>query len=154
MRTVQSLFLLLLLSVCGCSVLDTGPRMAQSVSATAEATAFKLIEATMPEKAHATVTGGLNDPTYRVAGFVGAGWYFDMVMGLQGADLDFNLQADLVARLEQDESLRDRLFRIITQPAMDEQQKFKAIMDFIREVTNTAQTAVEEPSPAVAPGAG
>ena len=121
-----------LLFVSGCSVINTGPQMAEQIGGIAAGAAKSLMTAYQPDQMSVDVDGKISDPRYNVKMFFGAGTYVDMVVSLIGADLGFGIDSaghGIDVPLE----TKERLLEIIKDPNLDEEARRNAITEAILE---------------------
>lgn len=84
---------LALFGIGGCSVVGTGPAVAQAAVEGASGGLKTMLAQYQPDEMHADVSMNVNDPTYRATVFVGVGTLCEIVLSLQGAEADIDVRS-------------------------------------------------------------
>lgn len=130
----------------GCSVIDTGPKMTATVSEAASGAVRLLLQSYAPDTMHVGVNGKVNDPRYTATVFVGAGTLVKIDLGIQGADLGFDITSAGGA-IPVDAATRERLTAIVGNSALSEQQRKDAIAAAVIEWLARSTAAPTVPAP-------
>jgi hypothetical protein len=120
------LILIAVLVIPGCSLFNTGPKVADRVAEIAQGAAQTLLTTYKPSSTSMALNGSVNDPRYRVQTFVGAGTYVDILMSLEGADVGWNMNSSGTG-VETDKEFRDAAVAIIGRGDLSEQERKDAM---------------------------
>lgn len=127
-----SVFLVLLLS--GCSVFDTGPKLAEDAFAMGKTLVLESVKTMDPVSGQANVHANVNDPTYIAEFLVGPVWLVRGKIGLVGGDIQIGLGATLAKDVEVTQDDIQLAYDILTQPDRSREEKSKRLF----ELTNRA----------------
>lgn len=114
----------------GCSIVDSGPRMMQTAVEGAAGTAKLLLAQYSPEQMNVAVGGEVNDPSYQVRLFAGSGVLVDLTMGLNGADLNFDILSS-GSGTAIDEKLREEALAIIGRSGLAEDERRTLLVEAV-----------------------
>lgn len=121
----------------GCSVIDTGPRMAKEIGGTARTLATAIVAQYKPETVTAGVDGKINDPRYRCKMFYGAGTYVDITLTLEGADLGFDIKS-AGSGIDIPSETRVEIARILQLQDISEDERKKMIAEAVIKLAEKA----------------
>lgn len=79
--------------VVGCSLINSGPRLMQTIAEGAVATGNTLVAKMNPRDMTAGSSGEVHNPEFELSGFVASGVVYNLNARLIGAELDYNIVA-------------------------------------------------------------
>jgi len=112
----------------GCAVFDTGPKLADSISAMAETVALKAMSELKAGGGMAHVQGSLTNPEYQIEFVGGPVIYGHVRIRFIGGSLSGNISTTLVEGDVTDE-MRERAYAILTSPATTRAEQEKRLME-------------------------